>query len=1277
MKRTVLKQSLNSLNLFLVAAFLLMALYSAIGQQVFPYIGQYRQNLEQFLSEQLNSQVDIRSLSGDMNVLVPSIQMEGITIAGKSARQANLSIASIDAVLNPRLSLINLKPVFDRVRLSGLYLSLGDGEPTDSQNNPVGLKSLIQNLLLQQYLELNNVTVDFGDGRTVELDHVVMTGDGFHRLMTGSVVYGEEKSIRASLQLYSEGDPWDLSQFYARGNLDVANADVAYWLKNLFDLSTFESFSPSMNLGFEFKEGLLNYAKFNVSSPRVEMQDYANLKAVNTQFWVKQLSLNSWSIWFDKAKFNLKQEPWQFENFGLNLSRKGQDNRWQYYIQDIELSYLENLLYDLELMPETLDETLDSLRPQGNLRDANLIVNQSPSKETQYNFVARLNDIQLNPYKGAPGIKHVSGVVAANKDGGRVQFESDGAQFNFANIYEQALASTTSKGQVDWRIDQKSIRVTSQDLNIQLADLGRVSGGFDLLLNKASPANDQLLLNLALSNVPVAAHKRLVPKIAGENLTNWLDGALLGGTIQNGQLLLLSELQESDSQLQLELLLNAREGRLRYMDEWPSVQDIHGSVWVQNSKVLGRFEQGQSLGGELSNVSLSYDAEENWLAISSGVKGDSEELLAYFQDTPLKKVVNEQLQDWSITGQHETQLGLFIPLDEGEPIVDVATQIKQSDLSLQGLIFEQTAGSIYYSSSQGLSSNSIDTRLWQEDVRLNIVSDVSESGFSPEIRFDGTANMKGLKQWLSLSLLTPIEGRTNVSGSFYINRLQDGFTGIELSSQLKGLKVDAPKPYGKVENDEKPLKLSYRLNDRQEFRLSYADKLSLAMLLKDQSIFSGQVYLGATEAYIPTSQGLLVEGHLSHIPLDQWQQTWRSIDSASSNDTQVQANASFIKEIKVSTDRLSYKDDHVKDVQASIRPQAKGWRLDVTSPIITGRIDYESDQPLNLDLDYIHWPATVNSEKIDLEPQEDLFTNIDPKQVPALRLSVDEIFVGPTNYGSWSLDLDSDGQQIFINNIDGFIKKLSVKGSAQWQKARANQPPLTSVDLRLASNDVAGIQAAWRTKPVMDADSADAQLIVNWQGSPLQFNNETLNGSTTIRLRDGLFMETGDTGALNAFGILNFAAIGRRLRLDFSDLYQSGIHFDSVDVKANIDNGLIRIVDTLDINGPAADFSASGTVNLNTKELNQQLSVTFPVTSSLPFVAILAGFAPPVAASLFFGEKIVGDEIEKFTSATYDVKGTWDKPKLSLRKRFDNEIEGKQDKGFWFRMKRFFGLGDE
>jgi uncharacterized protein YhdP len=42
-----------------------------------------------------------------------------------------------------------------------------------------------------------------------------------------------------------------------------------------------------------------------------------------------------------------------------------------------------------------------------------------------------------------------------------------------------------------------------------------------------------------------------------------------------------------------------------------------------------------------------------------------------------------------------------------------------------------------------------------------------------------------------------------------------------------------------------------------------------------------------------------------------------------------------------------------------------------------------------------------------------------------------------------------------------------------------------------------------------------------------------------VRIKDGSLQAEG-TGALRAFGALNFNSIARRLRLDFSDIYQSG-----------------------------------------------------------------------------------------------------------------------------------------
>ena len=147
--------------------------------------------------------------------------------------------------------------------------------------------------------------------------------------------------------------------------------------------------------------------------------------------------------------------------------------------------------------------------------------------------------------------------------------------------------------------------------------------------------------------------------------------------------------------------------------------------------------------------------------------------------------------------------------------------------------------------------------------------------------------------------------------------------------------------------------------------------------------------------------------------------------------------------------------------------------------------------------------------------------------------------------------------------------------------------------------------------------------------------------------------------------------------LDFSDLYESGVAFDLMKSRLSIEDGLITFVEPLWIDGPSAKFQTRGTVNLVTEELDQQLIVTFPITSSLPLVAVLAGLAPQVAASIYVTEKLIGEELEQFTSARYNVSGTITEPKMKIDQAFNNELEGKESKSFTDRILNIFGIGDD
>ena len=1058
--------------------------------------------------------------------------------------------------------------------------------------------------------------------------------------------------------------------------------DVDYWLNEIFDMSIFKEFTASAQLRFEFENGLLNYGKLSVASPTVYINDGRKVDNVNAELWSKQNAVDNWSFWVQDSQFTLKNKSWQFSEVAVGIAKTIQGNRWQTYLKSMDIAYLHQFLTSVSLIPDNLKPILSELNPSGYAQNMNIIVHNNSSGKLDFTVAGELKNVSTQASGGIPGVNNLNGIIAASEKSGRVQFNGPQISLDFPNIYQTPFYFPYGEGQVDWYIDEQGLRLVGNGLSLTMEQVEKVKGGFKVWLYNDELYEDKLELNLSLKNADILAHEVLVPSILSQDLRQWLGQSLLSGTVKNAQYYLYTGLS-SDSSSQSELHLNASQGALQYLPEWPVVSEISGDLFVQNDHVYAQLKSGNSLGGDLKQTQIVFDGiKSNTLWVQSSVAGPASDVFAYFQHTPLKDVVNNVMTPWSMTGAHKTELALSIPLSgELDALgVDVKTNLINAGLNLQDidLAFEKTNGQISYRNSEGLTSSKIQTQLWQKPVSLNITSKVHPVGFSSDIAFDGHVELASLKDWLDLSLLNPLSGATDVSGHFKISGEENGFTGLELQSKLTGVEVALPQPYFKEKLVPQPFKLKVALKDGQEISLSYGELVNAALHIQEGSLKSGQVYLGATEAYFPSVAGLEVLGHVSVIEGNAWLETWKGIRPKSS-PTDNENNKNIIRKVDVSTDKLTYDDYVFEQVSVDINGRLNGWDIYLEAPVAKGLITWAQQKPIVLDLDYIHWPALNDDAKVNNDNEKtDVLAKIFPNMFPDIDFKVDEIFLGPRNYGKWQAKLRHQNQSLSLLGIDGRIKKLNVKGDVHWVKPEniSNTPEQTKLDLKLSSDDIGGVQKAWMKKPVIEAKDTKISLNFNWPGSPVMITSQQLSGQTSVSLKDGRFLDAGDTGALSAFGILNFGAIGRRLRLDFSDVYQSGLHFDSVSGKAKVNNGLITIIDTLDIKGPSAKFAASGTVNLNTKELNQELSVTFPLTSTLPFVAILAGFAPPVAASIFVGEQLVGDQIEKYTSATYKLDGTWDEPNLQLMKRFDNNIEGKQDQGFWYRMKDFFGLGD-
>ncbi len=176
-----------------------------------------------------------------------------------------------------------------------------------------------------------------------------------------------------------------------------------------------------------------------------------------------------------------------------------------------------------------------------------------------------------------------------------------------------------------------------------------------------------LALNLSLDGAQLSAQRKLVPKAVSSGLKDWLNSALKSGHVEDGNLYLYSSLSEEQPLAQLELYFNLDNVDLSYLSH-----------------------TAQTLGGSLHESQIAFQQDERgsgFLWINSLAVGSAPEMFSYFQKTPLQTIVNNQLDDWQLTGTHETSLAFKIPLDTPieEMAVEVKTNLNEAKLTMPGV----------------------------------------------------------------------------------------------------------------------------------------------------------------------------------------------------------------------------------------------------------------------------------------------------------------------------------------------------------------------------------------------------------------------------------------------------------------------------------------------------------------------------------------------------------------------------------------------------------------
>lgn len=1211
-----------------------------------------------------------------------------------------------------------------QVDLSPLAQKSNNDQPTDDSHEPASDRSerpLWLNLLeLQQSIifrnwRLTSESSQYNDQLEVPL--LEWRNRANSHVLEGTIAWGHTELAEIHVKGRIQGQLWPWKDQNGELYLSVDNQDWMRWIPdNLAKDHKVQAFTAGIQGWVTLQNGDINNLYANLSVPSLQLDTPQQPLVLSNGHIRMRAHRNQNNDWHMRVVPEFEQAL-PLQQITVSAINMNDHKGWQVGVPRINLASTGNLITDHALLPEPYLRYITHLNLAGhadNLRVS--LIPPTDERKLRLNVSLDLKEASTASYAGIPAFSNLSGHLSLNPYGGKLTLQDDAFGLHLKGIYDEPWPLTHTSGLFYWQIrpDHSRLQVTNLKAELEGVPLSADVGLRIPARNSDVEANTNVLVSF--QSAPSSMKQHLVPDMLDPSISHWINNSIVGGNFSNGVFVLNGRLGEDrpESSNSIQLYLDVADGELQYLPDWPAITDLNARLMMKTPNLDVWLDSGKTLGGQFvprsARVKLRPHGDTTHLHVAGRLTGEAQQGLRYFTETPLQQVVQNSFDQWQATGGLDVSMVLEMPLgkDNSEPDISLDAHFTNTDLYLGELKLplSQLNGMLNFNSQQGISASRIRGSVFGGEFQADIESDPYPGGFNMMLLVDGHAQWQPFKQWLPLFLLDPLSGELNYKAALSMKSKQHGGIEFNLNTDMIGSVIDLPDPMGKTAEQRRPLSLTIVPGNETRINMNYDGLLKTALALDENGLDRGQVYLGGTDPFLPSDKGVVVRGNIdSELKADEWWATWqhmrsliagqetadntdnaaedspvKTTSSKTGGTTQSPSGHNPLRKIELQIASVDAWGVPMGAVSIDASQQWHEWRFDLSSDLTKGLITLKADdQPIDMKLDYIHMPVNDDDSSggdADSDtPQPDPLQALEPRDFPAIDMQLKEFYLGSRNLGRWQLSSRPDADGMHIQLLDSDMKGMNIDGDIYWRKQDGQHTTYLDT-LQLRSGSIGQVLRSFRQKDIIDADKMRSAMKLRWQGSPLNFNLETLNGLTSMRLEKGTLNAEG-TDALKAFGALNFNSISRRLQLDFSDLYQSGLAFDVMKGKARIDNGVLTLTEPLSVDGPGGKFLMSGNTNLTNRELDMKLAVTFPVTSTLPMVAVLAGLAPPVAAAIYVSEKLVGDELERFTSASYTVKGRWEEPDLNIDQAFNNEVEGKETRSLKDRILSIFGLDDD
>lgn len=1229
--------------------FVFCAAVLALRYWILPDVGAHVPEIEQSVSKALGLRVTVSSIEAGWQGLRPELFLGNVTVHDADGHPA-LSLPVVDATFSWESVLVGSPRfhslAFDRPRLeirrdpAGRFTVAG----IELHAQPGSEAGVAQWVLSQRQIIVRDAAITWVDEQRgappLSLSDVnFQLRDGgarrFALRATPPAELASKLDIRGELR---GGDPHAFQSWIGQLYAELEYTDLTGWRPWLDTPLAIQSGKGGVRVWLSVGENRVSEITADVALAEVVTRVAKGLPLLDLEYLQGRLGARQSSerdFEFFGRKLTLKTRS------GVALAPADFRVRWRQAAEgapqmveaeadQLELAPLADLAEYLPF-PQAARTQLAATAPHGSVQNLKMAWVGDTENPREYSLRGGFSNLAARANAGHPGFAGLSGRVELSEKGGTLTLGSRHVTLELPGIVAESrvqLESLTT--QFSWKLESGQFNVAFNNLSITNRDF---SGTLFGTYSSREGGPGVIDVTGHFSRADGRRVYRYVPRLQAPVL-EYLEAAIRAGQSNDVRLRLKGDLArfpfENPSVGIFQIVARVENAEFRFAEGWPAATGVSGDLIFDGRSMRIAASRAAILDVRSNHVLVRvpdlYSGDER-VEVDVQAEGETSAFLKFIAQSQVTKYLDGFTERFQASGAGRLSLLLELPLrhtDQAKVTGDYQFVANQIRLDADAPPFAQVNGRIEFTGSS-VSARTLTCQFLGGPATLSVFTRADGTIIA---NAQGTASVSQFPRSWDSALLRRASGAAAWQAS--VSGAPGRPVTALLQSQLTGISIALPAPFGKTAVEPMPLKVERvtavgsRAGDAIKASLGSSVNLQIERRREGERYVLESGVLSLNEpAVLSDRSGLAVTGRLDYIDVDRWRELLGDDDGGLSSSS-----------LNLKVAALDFGGRRLNDVTLRAGTSGSVWIANVSSKELTGEIAWrpEGQGRIVARLKHFMLPEPAPGGKVQA-PSRDL---------PALDIIADNLVVADKNLGRLEL--------IAVNEaLDWRIEKLVLTGpesllkttNGTWQ-AWAQRPGV-NVGFELEVRDVGKYLERIGYPRTVQRGRATLKGSLNWAGSPQSIDFPSLKGDLELKADNGQFLKA-EPGAARLLGILSLQSLAT---LDFRDLFGRGFAFDSIRGKAGINDGIMTMHE-FEMRGASARATMDGSIDLvkETQDLHARVEPSIGNISSIVLVVV----NPVWGLGALIADKILKNPLGQAFAFEYKVTGTWTEPQVDRLK---------------------------